>query len=80
MVTYRKVLWLILYRIGAFFVHSAERDTYKKTVSQKDCFLFNDSRCINAPRLVYSTFVKNYPGLNGVDEKDYRLVHLNGQW
>ena len=71
---------LVVNSNGEFFVHSSEKGSYKKTVSQKDRFLYHDSLRINAPRLVYSTFVKNHPGLNGFAEGDYKIIHLNGQW
>ena len=64
---------------GDFFVHCGEKGTYVKTVSQKDRFVYHDSCRINAPKLVYCSFVKNHPGLQGADEDDYRIHNFNGQ-
>ena len=51
-----------------------------KPVSQKDRFIYHDSCRISAPKLVYCSFIKNHPGLEGADEDDYRIHNLNGHW
>ena len=77
LVVFKKVF--VVNSDGDFFVYNVRKGTYKKAVSQKDSFLYHDSCCINASKLVYCTFVKNHPGLNGTDEEDYKIIHLNGK-
>ena len=64
---------------GEFFVHYEGKGTFIKTVSQKDRHIYHDAYRILAPRLVYCSFVKNHPGLQGESESDYKICHINGR-
>ena len=71
---------LVVNTNGEFFVHYEGKGTFFKTVSQKDRHIYHDAFRICAPRLVYSTFVKNHPGLQGESESNYRVCHINGKY
>jgi len=62
---------------GEFFVHDKRRGTFQKSVSNKDRFIYHDGCRINAPKLVYCSFTKNHPGLNGEAEEKYRIFQSN---
>ena len=69
---------LVVSSDGLFSVHCAGKGMYLKNVSQKDRFVYHDSCRINASKLVYCSFVKNHPGLQGEAEEDYRIHNFNG--
>ena len=68
---------LVVSSNGDFFVHDKKRGTFKKPVSNKDRFIYHDGCRINAPKLVYCSFTKNHPGLNGESEDKYRIFQSN---
>ena len=57
---------LVVNTKGEFFVHSSKHGTFLKPVSRKDHFLYHDYYRISATKLVYCSFTKNHPELNGV--------------
>ena len=71
---------LVVTSDGDFFVFQKDKGAYMKPVSQKDRFLYHDACKIHAPKLVYCSFIKNHPGLEGADEEDYRIYNNNGRW
>ena len=71
---------LVVNTNGVFYVYYAEKGTFTKTVSQKDRHIYHDAYRICAPILVYCTFVKNHPGLQGESLANYRVIHINGRF
>ena len=70
---------LVVSSDGLFSVHCAGKGMYLKNVSQKDRFVYHDSCRINASKLVYCSFAKNHPGLQGEAEEDSCILNINGQ-
>ena len=61
-----------------FFYVCCDQGIFMKPVSQKDRFLYHDSMRIHAPRIVFSTFTKGHPGLNGESEESFYFTSRNG--
>ena len=70
---------LVVNTDGEFFVHYEGKGTFSKTVLQKDRHIYHDSYRICARALVYCTFIKNHPGLQGELHSDYKICHINGR-
>ena len=71
---------LVVNTNGVFYVYYAGKGVFTKTVSQKHHHIYHDSYHICAPLLVYCTFVKNHPGLQGEAVANYKVTHINGRF
>ena len=68
---------LVVTTTGHFFVLNVA-GVFRKPVSMKDRCLYHDSIRTHAPRIVFSTFTKRHPGLNGEAEDDFYFMSRNG--
>ena len=67
---------LVVTTKGHFFAVNVA-GVFRKPVSMKDRCLYHDSMRIHAPRIVFSTFTKGHPGLNGEAEDDFYFMSRN---
>ena len=70
---------LVVNTNGSFFILHEGKGVFTKVVSQKDRYIYHDCFRICARKLVYCTFVKNHPGLQGESDDSYKICHINGR-